>query len=111
MDADDMTNVTTLCVPKNQHITEVILRSNVFINQLGFATNEKVVLSVGNESGGFKHEIGQLIKNHYPKAKQWYLHGIKGITVQTSESAPCGAPPRPTIAQIQFVYIVILDLQ
>ena len=110
MDADDMTNVTTLCVPKNQHITEVILRSNVFINQLGFVTNENVVLSVGNESDGFKHEIGHFIKNHHPTAKQWYLHGIKGITVQTSESAPCGAPPRPTIAQIQFVYIVILDL-
>ena len=34
-------------------------------------------------------------------AKQWYLHGIKGITVQT-QGAPC-------IAQLEFVFVVIED--
>ena len=108
-----MTNVATFCVPEGQHITNVILRSDVFITQLGFETNEKVVLGnfVGNEIGGLKNENAQHIEKYYPNAKQWYLCGIRGIIVQTSESAPTGAPPRPTIAQIQFVYTVILDLQ
>ena len=100
MDTNDQKDVVDLKVPNGQHIQDVTLRNGWYIDQMIFRTNENFSLGpVGGSGGSIVHIKPNVLV--YQNAKQWYLNGIKGITVQT-QGAPC-------IAQLEFTFVVIED--
>ena len=99
MDVNDHKNVIEMEVPKGQHIKDVILRSGLYIDQLGFITNENIQLGPVGGTGGDQNYV-QSIHKIYQNVKQWYLQGIKGTLVQTDKDSS-------SIAQLQFVFVVV----
>ena len=97
MEINDETDVTELEVPKGQHIKDVVLRSEKYINQIGFTTNEGRLLGPVGGNGG-KRSYGQF---YYYTAAQKYLHDIKGTTV-------IGDDGEPFIAEFEFRYIYLI---
>ena len=100
MDTNDQKDVVDLEVPKGQHIQDVTMRNGWYIDNMLFRTNENSILGPVGGCGGKLVYIKPNV-HVYQNAKQWYLNGIKGITVQTQ-----GAP---SIAQLEFTFVVIED--
>ena len=107
MEFNEDNNVVEFEIPRGQHIKEVILKSGLYIDQIGFVTNDNVQFGpVGGDEGGDAKNVHS-IQSHYNHVKDWYLHGINGITVQTNR----GSIVSCSIAQLQFVFTVIPEFQ
>ena len=107
MELNEDNNVVEFEIPRGQHIKEVILKSGLYIDQIGFVTNDNVQFGpVGGDEGGDAKNVHS-IQSHYNHVKDWYLHGINGITVQTNK----GSIVSCSIAQLQFVFTVIPEFQ
>ena len=97
MDINDESNVSELEVPKGQHIKDVILKSGKHIDQIGFTTNEGMILGpVGGDGGKLRHVPPRVYHRH--NYFQLYLHDIKGITLIENDG-------KSFIAELEFRFI------
>ena len=101
MDINDETNVSELEVPKGQHIKDVVLRSEKYINQIGFTTNEGMVLGpVGGDGGNPRRQFYGY--GYYRGGAKKYLHDIKGTTL-------IGNDGQSFIGEFHYRYILLDD--
>merc|ERR1712168_1373389 len=75
-------HTTVFVIPEGQHIKEVILCSSLYINQIGFQTNQGVQFGPVPAGGNGQRIMGirQRDQRDIGSSKQYYLKEITGVT-------------------------------
>jgi len=84
MDMDDLNQVDVLVVPHDQHIRDFIIRSDSYIDAIGFETNQGQTFGLIGGSGGSLTPANSLtasLHRQLDKSFYYYIDGIRGKTV------------------------------
>ena len=91
MDLNDTVQVDSLEVPVGEHIKEFVVRSDFYLNAIGFKTNKDKTYGLIEGNWGPLRNSGPIMKG----LEHYYVDGIQGRTVVNQ------------ICEIQFKYVIV----
>ena len=96
-------NTKVLTVPEGQHIKDVILRSSMYIDQIGFVTNTgKILGPVGGTGGNQRNVYKESFERGNPNRKKWghyKKHYLCGLTGEIFEDGGT-----PLMTRVKFIF-------